>query len=404
MDTVCKRTQKLCAASKPITVPTPDSKRVLLPALLLLFWLIFIQLTLAPKANAAWELNMPVGVTEISASVYSLHMTIFWICVVIGLIVFGVMFWSIFHHRKSRGAKAASFHESTFVEILWTVVPLLILVGMAIPATATLRQMYDTSESEVDIQVTGYQWKWRYQYLNEEIDFFSNLTTPKEQINNQADKTENYLLEVDNPLLVPVGQKIRFLLTSNDVIHSWWVPDFAVKKDAIPGFINEAWTKIDKPGIYRGQCAELCGKDHGFMPIVVKAVPPEEYQNWVAEQQAAKAAKTASAAKEWTLEELVAKGEQVYNTACAACHQPNGMGIPGAFPALKGSPLATKDKEGHIHIVLFGKAGTAMAAYGSQFDPVDLAAVITYERNAWGNNTGEMVTPQDIQQHLKAGQ
>ena len=397
MDTVCQRTQKPCAAS-PLR-PNPLAGKC--AALLFLLS--------APGARADWELNMPVGVTEISASVYSLHMTIFWICVVIGLIVFGVMFWSIFHHRKSRGAKAASFHESTTVEILWTVIPLLILVGMAIPATATLRQMYDTSDAEVDIQITGYQWKWRYQYLNEEIDFFSNLTTPKEQISNQAEKTEHYLLEVDNPVVVPVGQKIRFLLTSNDVIHSWWVPDFAVKKDAIPGFINEAWTRIDKPGVYRGQCAELCGKDHGFMPVVVKAVPPEEYQNWVAEQQAAKAAKTASATKTWTREALIAKGEQVYLTACAACHQVNGMGIPGAFPALKGSPMATQDKDAHIRIVLFGKTGTAMAAYGSQFDPVDLAAVITYERNAWGNDTAEgntdrTVTPQDIQQYLNAGQ
>lgn len=371
--------------------------------------LLLPQLILAPKAQADWALNMPVGVTEISASVYSLHMTIFWICVVIGIIVFGVMFWSIFHHRKSKGAIPASFHESTLVEILWTVVPLLILVAMAVPATATLRQMYDTSDADVDIQVTGYQWKWRYQYLNEEVDFFSTLTTPQDQIQNKAAKNEHYLLEVDNPLVVPVGQKIRFLTTSNDVIHSWWVPDFAVKKDAIPGFINEAWTKIDKPGIYRGQCAELCGKDHGFMPIVVQAVPADEYQIWVAQQQAAKAAKSASAEKEWSLDELITKGEQVYNTACAACHQANGMGIPGAFPALKGSPLATQDKEGHIGIVLFGKAGTAMAAYGSQFDAVDLAAVITYERNAWGNDTAEgnndrKVTPQDIQQHLKAGQ
>lgn len=356
-----------------------------------------LSLTASP-VSADWELNMPEGVTEISQSIHSLHMTIFWICVVIAVIVFGVMFWSIFHHRKSKGAKPASFHESTTVEIIWTVIPLLILVGMAVPATATLRQMYDTSDAEVDIQITGYQWKWRYQYLNEEIDFFSNMTTPKEQIENQAEKSDHYLLEVDNPLVLPVGKKVRFLLTSNDVIHSWWIPDFAVKKDAIPGFINEAWTKIDKPGTYRGQCAELCGKDHGFMPIVVVAMNDDDYSTWVAQQQAAKQAKAASAEKEWTLAELMTKGEQVYNIACAACHQPNGMGIPGAFPALKGSPMATQDKAAHIDIVLNGKAGTAMAAYGSQFDAVDLAAVITYERNAWGNDTGEIVTPQEIKQ------
>jgi len=360
---------------------------------------LFASSTLAAStANADWELNMPVGVTEISQSVYSLHMIIFWVCVVIAVIVFGVMFWSIFHHRKSKGVKPASFHESTTVEIIWTVIPLLILVGMAVPATATLRQMYDTSEAEVDIQITGYQWKWRYEYLNEDIDFFSNMTTPKEQIENQAEKSEHYLLEVDNPLVLPVGKKVRFLLTSNDVIHSWWIPDFAVKKDAIPGFINEAWTKIDKPGTYRGQCAELCGKDHGFMPIVVVAMNDDDYSAWVAQQQTAKQAKAASAEKEWTLAELMTKGEQVYNTACAACHQANGMGIPGAFPALKGSPMVTQDKAAHIDIVLNGKAGTAMAAYGSQFDAVDLAAVITYERNAWGNDTGEIVSPQDIKQ------
>jgi cytochrome c oxidase subunit 2 len=368
-----------------------------------IFWYIPLMFT-APIANGAWELNMPEGVTKISSAVYSLHMTIFWICVVIALVVFGVMFWSIIHHRKSKGVKPATFHESTTVEIIWTVIPLLILVGMAVPATATLRQMYDTSEADIDIQVTGYQWKWRYQYLNEEIDFFSSLTTPLDQINNQAEKSEHYLLEVDNPVVIPIGKKIRFLTTSNDVIHSWWIPDFAVKKDAIPGFINEAWTVVDKPGVYRGQCAELCGKDHGFMPIVVIAMNDNDYQNWVTDQQKAKQAKQASAEKAWTLEELMQKGESVYNTACAACHQASGLGIPGAFPALKDSAIVTQDKLAHIDVVLFGKSGTAMAAYGSQFDAVDLAAVITYERNAWGNDTGEMVTPQDVKQRLQSGQ
>ncbi|OPX56380.1 cytochrome c oxidase subunit II [Oceanospirillum multiglobuliferum] len=355
-------------------------------------------------AHSAWQLNMPEGVTQISASVYELHMIIFWICVVIGCVVFGVMFWSIFHHRKSKGAKPASFHESTTVELIWTIVPVLILIGMAVPATATLRQMYDTTASDVDIQVTGYQWKWRYRYLNENIDFFSTLTTPTEQIHNQADKSEHYLLEVDNPLVLPVGKKIRFLTTSNDVIHSWWVPDFAVKKDAIPGFINEAWTRIDTPGTYRGQCAELCGKDHGFMPIVVVALADTDYQTWVTEQQQAALSKQAAAERTWTLAELMQQGEQVYNTACAACHQANGMGIPGAFPALKGSLIATQDQAAHLDIVLFGKSGTAMAAYGTQFDAVDLASVITYERNAWGNDTGDIVTPQEIKQRLQAGQ
>jgi len=347
---------------------------------------------------ADWTLNMSPGVTGTSNEIFDLHMTILWICVVIGVVVFGIMFWSIFAHRKSRDPdrKPANFHENTLVEILWTVIPLVILVVMAIPATATLVDMYDTTEAEIDIKVTGYQWRWKYDYLDEEFGFFSNLATSDDEINNRTAKTENYLLEVDKPLVIPTKTRVRLLLTANDVIHSWWVPAFGLKKDAIPGFINEIWTEVDEPGIYRGQCTELCGIRHGFMPVVVKAVPREEYDAWIAEQTASADAERELTQKDWTMAELMARGEQAYATACAACHQPDGSGAPPAFPALKGSQLALEDMEGHIDIVVNGAAGTAMQAFGNQLSEVDLAAVITYERNAWGNDTGEMVTPKEI--------
>lgn len=355
-----------------------------------------LLLTLSGTVSAGWAFNMSEGVTDISRSVFDLHMLIFWICVVIGIIVFGVMFWSMFMHRKSRGAVPATFHENISVEVLWTVIPLLILIGMAVPATKTLIDIYDTEESDVDIMITGYQWRWQYKYLGEDVSFLSNLTTPRDQIENQADKGENYLLEVDEPMVVPVGKKIRFLITSADVIHSWWVPALAVKKDAIPGFVNEAWTRIEEPGIYRGQCTELCGRDHGFMPIVVDARTQEDYDAWLAGKQEAAAAEAELRDKEWTLAELMERGERVYTTNCAACHQVDGSGLPPAFPALKGSDIALNDISGHIDIVVNGKAGTSMAAFGGQLSEVDIAAVITYERNAWGNDTGDIVSPLDI--------
>jgi cytochrome c oxidase subunit 2 len=356
----------------------------------LLLWSIFGQ------AHAAWTTNMALGATEVSHEVFDLHMTIFWICVVIGIIVFGAMFWSMIIHRRSTGQVAAKFHESTTVEILWTVVPLLILVVMAIPATKTLIQMYDNTESGLDIQITGYQWKWHYKYLGQDVEFFSNLATPADQIHNKEAKGEHYLLEVDQPLVVPVGVKIRFLVTAADVIHSWWVPAFAVKRDAIPGFVNEAWTRIEKPGIYRGQCTELCGKDHGFMPIVVEAKSQADYDTWLAgrKEEAAKLKELTS--KEWTLEELVAQGDKVYHTTCVACHQAEGQGLPPMFPALKGSKTVMGPKEEHLSVVFHGRPGTAMAAFGKQLSEVDIAAVVTYERNAWGNNKGDMVTPKDV--------
>ena len=348
------------------------------------------------SVRADWQVNMTPGVTEVSRQVYDLHMIIFWICIAIGVVVFGIMFWSIIAHRKSLGVKPATFHESTTVEIIWTAVPFAILIGMAVPATSALIDAYDASESEVDIKITGYQWKWHYDYLEEGVGFFSNLSTPADEIYNRVDKTDHYLLEVDEPLVVPINKKIRFLVTANDVIHSWWVPAIAVKKDAIPGFVNEAWTIIPEPGIYRGQCAELCGKDHGFMPIVVEAKTQQDYDQWLAARQEAAAKERELRDKVWTLEGLMERGEQVYATNCAACHNADGSGIPPAFPALKGSAIATGPIEGHIDVVLNGRPGTYMAAFGPQLSPVELAAVITYERNAWGNSKGDMIQPIDI--------
>jgi cytochrome c oxidase subunit 2 len=342
------------------------------------------------------QLNMTPGVTDISHKVYDLHMLIFKICVVICIGVFAVLIYSIIKHRKSRGAEPASFHESTTVEIIWTTIPFLILVGMAVPATKTLLALEDTRDADMSIKITGYQWKWKYDYLDENISFFSTLATPRDEIENKAAKGENYLAEVDNPIVVPVNKKIRFLITSNDVIHSWWVPVLGWKQDAVPGFINDAWAEINEPGTYRGKCAELCGKDHGFMPIVLVAKTEEDYKAWVAEQKAGAAANEAASTQTLTRDELMEKGEQVYNKICAACHQPAGQGIPGVFPAIAGSKIATGDQAAHINIVVHGKSGTAMQAFGEQLNAVDLAAVITYERNAFGNDTGDMVQPSDV--------
>ncbi|AWL10581.1 Cytochrome-c oxidase [Saliniradius amylolyticus] len=346
------------------------------------------------------NLNLRQGVTDISGQVYDLHMTIFWICVVIGVIVFGAMLYALIFHRKSKGAKPANFHESVKVEIAWTVVPFLILVGMAVPATKTLIAMEDTSKPDVTVLVTGSQWKWHYKYMDSNVDYYSLLATRPEEISNKFDKGENYLLEVDRPLVIPTDRKVRFLITSDDVIHSWWVPDFAVKKDANPGFINEAWTRVDEPGIYRGQCAELCGKDHGFMPVVVIAKEPAEYQQWLSEQEAIvrkqKEEEQKLLAMNMEMDELMDLGERVYQSACAACHQPNGEGLPGAFPALKGSQIVLEDMQKHIDIVVNGVSGTSMQAFGKQLSLKELAAVITYERNAWGNNTGETVQAKDV--------
>ena len=306
------------------------------------------------------------------------------------------MFYSMYMHRKSRGVKAANFHHSTSLEIVWTAIPFLILIGMAIPATSTLKQIYDADNADVDILVTGYQWKWSYEYLGEDVRFFSVLKTPGEQIHNQEEKGEHYLLEVDEPLLIPTNKKVRFLVTANDVIHSWWVPALAVKRDAIPGYTNAAWTRVEEPGIYRGQCAELCGKDHGFMPIEVHAVPEEEFNTWLAKRKEEAAAIREAAKQTLTLETLLAEGEKVYTKNCAACHQANGEGMPPTFPSIAGSPYANGERPivDHLNRVING--GQGMPPFGEQLTPVQAAAVITFQRNAFGNNTGDVVQPIDI--------
>lgn len=365
-------------------------------------WLGMLAVALAfasSQALAQWGLNMPEGVTEISRQTHGLHMTIFWVCVIIGVVVYGVLIWSLFKYRKSKGAQSATWHESTKIEILWTVIPFIILIGMAIPSTKVLREIYDASESELDVMVTGYQWRWQYEYLDESgenVSFFSNLATTDDEIYERVEKGENYLLEVDEPLVIPVNTKVRFLLTAADVIHSWWVPEFAVKKDAVPGFINESWVIVEETGTYRGQCTELCGQDHGFMPVVVKVVEQDEFDAWYAERQAAAAELAELATQEWSLDQLMEQGQTVYNTYCMSCHQDEGQGLPPAFPSLVDGEITTGPIEDHIDVVLNGVSGTSMAAFGGVLNPVDIAAVITFERNSWGNDMGDMVTPVEI--------
>ena len=344
----------------------------------------------ASLAAEGW--NMPEGATAISREVHGLHMLMFWVCVAIGVGVFGVMFWSMYFHRKSRNYEPAKFTHNTTAEIIWTTIPIIILVLLAIPAGKTLTAMYDTSAAEVNIKVTGHQWKWQYEYLDEDVQFFSYLSTPRAEIYNAAAKGENYLLEVDNPLVVPVGQKVRFLVTANDVLHSWWVPDLAIKRDAVPGYINEAWAIVEQPGVYRGQCAELCGADHGFMPIVVEALSPDDYQTWLAEQRSAQPVaeilELAAAEEE--------PGAKVYNAQCAACHQPTGAGLPPAFPALQGSALLLADDTTEvIQQLIYGKG--AMPAFGAVLSDEQIAEVLTYTRSAWGNSAAP-ISADDVKQ------
>ncbi|GMQ88357.1 MAG: cytochrome c oxidase subunit II [Gammaproteobacteria bacterium] len=345
-------------------------------------------------AFAEYGLNFQKPVTPIAERILGLHNLIIIIVLVIFVIVFSFMFYSIIVHRKSRGHKPAKFHDNIKLEIVWTAIPFLILVGMAIPSTATLLEMEDVSKSDLTVKITGYQWKWRYDYPDHDVSFFSTLSTPRDQIENKAAKGENYLLEVDNPIVLPVGKKVRFLITANDVIHAWWVPQLGVKKDAIPGFINEMWARIDEPGTYRGQCAELCGKDHGYMPIVVEAVSQREFDKWVSLQRNKAVAAQASATQTWSKAKLMARGKQMYGQ-CAACHGANGEGV-GPFPKLTGSKIATGPVSNHLKIVMQGKPGTAMQAFGAQLNDVDIAAVVTYERNALGNNTGDVVQPSQV--------
>ena len=360
---------------------------------------LLILLLVAPAINADWfALNMTRGITDISNEVFELHMLIFWICVAIGALVFAVMFYSMWAHTKKKNPVPATFHENHKLEIAWTIIPFLILIAMAVPASKTLVKIYDDEAGDVNIQVTGYQWKWQYKYLEDDVSFFSNLSTDPDEIYNLVPKGENYLQEVDEMVVIPAGKKVRFLITANDVIHSWWVPAFAIKQDAIPGFVNTAWTVVDTPGIYRGKCTELCGKNHGFMPIVVKVVEQEEYDLWVdnKRQEAIKLAELTT--KDWSAEELIERGQEVYEKNCVSCHMAEGQGISGIFPALAGSEIALYDKDRHIEILMEGVQGAAMNAF-DYLSEVELAAVITYSRQAWGNaekGDGEIVVPKDI--------
>ncbi len=350
-------------------------------------------------AQADYTLNLMEGVTSISKDVYGLHMLVLWVCVFIGIVVFGAMFYSIYFHRKSRGYQASNFHESTKVEILWTIIPTVILILLAIPATKVMLEMDDVQDSEMTIKVTGWQWKWEYEYLDSGIRFFSSLdeaSNKARQLNSGIDPrtVPNYLLDVDKPLVVPINTKIRFLFTAADVIHSWWVPDLGWKKDTIPGFINEAWTSVEKAGTYRGQCTELCGKDHGFMPIVVIAMEKADYAAWVAEQKSAAVEAASAAEKDWTQEDLIAQGEKVYANNCASCHMADGAGIAGTFPAVSNSPVVLGDMNAQVELMLNGKG--MMPAFGQMLDPVDFAAVATFIRNGLGNAVGDSIQPAAI--------
>lgn len=370
------------------------SRLMMLPVLLMTGGQVLAASDAAVDEAQRWGLNMTEGVTAVSREIYDLHMLIFWICVWIGVVVFGIMFYSMIMHRKSVGAVPAKFHESTAVELAWTIVPAIILVLMAIPATSSLIKIYDTTEADIDIKVVGYQWKWQYEYLGEDVSFFSNLSTSQDEIYGLAPKGEHYLLEVDEHLVIPINKKVRFLITANDVLHAWWVPDLAVKRDAIPGYINDAWTIVEEPGIYRGQCAELCGKDHGFMPIVVEAMEEADYQTWLAGKKQEAAELKVAMSQTFTMDELYARGEKVYQTSCAACHGANGEG--GVGPAMVGTAITTGPINGHMDTIVNGVQGTAMQAFGGQLNNIDMAAVITYERNAWGNNMGDMLQPVDV--------
>jgi cytochrome c oxidase subunit 2 len=357
-------------------------------------------LALAAAGSAhALEWNLQPAATKIADDIHDLHEYVMVLIVVIFVGVFGVMFYSVFAHRKSPERKAANFHENTTVEIIWTLIPLLILVVIAWPATRAVIAQKDTTNSDMTIKVTGYQWKWGYDYLKGEgegISFMSQLATPREQIEGSAAKGEHYLLEVDNEVVVPVGRKVRMLTTAADVIHSWGVPAFGAKQDAIPGFIRDMHFRAQKIGVYRSQCYELCGKEHAFMPIVVRVVSAADYTAWVGEQKKKIAAAADDPTKTYTLDELKVRGEKVYAANCVACHQANGKGTPPAFPPLDGSKLTNGPKAGHLDIVINGKQGTAMAAFGKQLNDTEIAAVVTYERNAWGNKTGEAVQPAEV--------
>ncbi len=363
---------------------------------------VFLGLTFSGLALALeWNLQ-PAG-SELAAEIHDLHEYVMFLCAAIFVGVFAFMFWSVYAHRKSKGHQAEQFHENTTVEMLWTVIPALILILIAWPATRLVVAQKDTTAADLTIKVTGIQWKWAYDYLKGEgegISLISTLSTPREQIEGHAPKGEHYLLEVDNELVVPVNKKIRMITTAADVIHSWWVPAFGTKQDAIPGFLRDTWFRAEKTGVFRGQCAELCGKEHGFMPVVVRVVSQEDYSKWVGDKKRALVAQADDPNKKWSLEDLKARGEKVYAANCVACHQASGKGLPPAFPPLDGSKIATGAKPEHIDMVLNGKPNTAMAAFGKQLSDTEIAAVITYERNSWGNKTGE-VQPAEVKARRK---
>ena len=363
-------------------------------------------LLLPISALADWDLNLTKGVTPISREIYDMHMVTLWVVTVIGILVFSVMFWSIFHHRKSKGVKASKFSHSTTVEIIWTIVPTAIIIALAIPATKLLIKMDDTSEAKITIKATGIQWKWKYDYLDEDITLYSSLDAKSQEVGQRDSgqnpmEYENYLLDVDEPLVVPINTKLRILTTAEDVIHAWWVPDLGWKRDAIPGFINDNWAIIEKAGTYRGNCTEICGKGHGYMPIVVKAVSMEDYEAWVDDKKALKLAALESQNKTLTMDESMSEGEKVYKKQCLMCHQANGQGVPGAFPALAGSEIALKKENTleHLYRIIYGK--NLMPKFGDQLSDVEIAAVTTYERNAWGNNTGDLIQPKEVAEARK---
>jgi cytochrome c oxidase subunit 2 len=345
------------------------------------------------------EWNLQPAASRIAADIHGLHEYVMILVTVIFIGVFGFMFWACYAHRKSKGHKAEQFHENTTVEIIWTVIPALILIVIAWPATSVLIAQRDTSNPDLTIKVTGFQWKWGYDYIKGEgegIHFVSKLATPRDQIENKAPKGDNYLLEVDNEMVVPVGKKVRVLTTAADVVHAWWIPAFGVKQDAMPGFIRDLHFKAEKTGTFRGQCVELCGKEHGFMPIVVRVVTQDEYSKWVGEHKQAMAAAADDPAKQYTLDELKARGEKVYAANCVVCHQASGKGTPPVFPPLDGSKVVTGPKEGQMDVVMNGRPNTAMQPFAKQLNDVELAAVITFTRNNWSNKVGDLVQPGEV--------
>ncbi|MDC1311843.1 cytochrome c oxidase subunit II [Burkholderiales bacterium] len=355
-----------------------------------------IMALLPAVAMAEWNLSFTPVVTILGEEIQAVHNLVMWIIVGISIVVFGAMFWSILKHRKSVGHKAANFHENTTIEIIWTVIPVVILIAMAFPATRLLLATRDSTASDMTIKATGYQWRWGYEYIDEGVKFYSTLATPRNQIDGVAEKGDTYLLEVDNPVVVPVGKKVRILTTANDVIHSWSVPGLAVKQDAIPGFIRDIAFKAEKVGTFRGQCTELCGKEHGFMPIVVEVVSEEDYEVWMQAKLAESGAPSFDPNKNFSVAELVATGEQVYNANCVACHQEGGLGMPPTFPAIKGGKIATGSMDGHLDIILNGSSkNPMMAAWGPILSDYDIAAVIAYQRNEINSN-GDIIQPREI--------